>query len=102
MGDELARLAKQAPAGWSQRQALGVVAKEELDAEAPFELSEGGGDRGLRDVQAARRPGDPARIGRRNEIAEVLEGEQDRVCLCNSSKFNIFPFPRVWSSWSLP
>jgi len=100
MGDELARLTQQAPAGRGQRQALGVVAKEELDAQAPFELGEGGGDRGLRYVQSACRPGDPARIGRRNEIAEVLEGEQDRKFLCNSSKFNIFPFLRAWSSWS--
>jgi len=78
MGDQLARLAQQAPARGGQRQALGMMAQEQLNAEAALELGDCRRDRRLRDVQLARRAGDAAGVGRGDEIAEMLEGEQVR------------------------
>jgi hypothetical protein len=78
VGDQLARLAQQAPARGGQRQTLGMMAQEQLKAEAALELCNGRGDRRLRDVELARRTGDAAGVGRSNEITEVLEGEQVR------------------------
>lgn len=78
MGDQLARLAKQAPARGGQRQALGVMAQEQLESEPALQLGDRRRNGGLRDVELARSPGDAAGIRRGDEIAEMLEGEQVR------------------------
>ena len=78
VGDQLARLAQQAPARGRQRQALGMMAQEQLKSETALQLRDRRRDRGLRDVQLARGPSDAGGIGRGDEVAKVLEREQVR------------------------
>jgi hypothetical protein len=102
MGDQLARLAEQPPPSGGQREALGVVAQEQLDSEPAFQFGNRRRDRRLRDIQFARRTRDPAGIGRGDEISKMLEREQVRKILSNSSANNIFPHLTAQSSWRPP
>ena len=77
MGEEPAGLAQQLPAGRRRRQALGVVAHEQLKAQAPLELRQRSRDRRLRDPEAARGTGDAALFRRGDEIGEMAEGEHE-------------------------
>lgn len=102
MGNQLARLAEQPPPGSGQRKALGMVAQEQLDPEPAFQLGNRRRNRRLRDIELARRTGDAAGIGRRNEISQMLERKQVRKILSSSSINNIFPHLGIRSSCRSP
>ena len=99
MGQQAARLQQEALAGGGQRQALGVMADEQLQIEAVFEGGDGLGDRGLRHVDFPRRRGDAAALGRRREVAKMFQRELHRNFRSCGSIINISPLPRSRSRW---
>ncbi len=75
--EDLFGLVEEAPPARRQRQALRVLADEELNAELLLQLGDRRGDRGRRDVHAARGGGDAAGLSHGDEILELSKGESE-------------------------
>ncbi|MCY1526933.1 hypothetical protein D9M68_619790 [compost metagenome] len=96
----------EAGAAGGQGHALGVVADEQLHAEAFFQALDGGGDGRLGDVELARGLGHAAGLDRRHEVLELSQGIGSHGHLCFSaadawaggaffSSLWVAPYPRA-------
>ena len=72
---QLLRVAQQRPARRRQRQALRVMAQEQLHVEFALDVRDGGRNGGLRNVGALRGERDAAGFGRGDEVAQLPESE---------------------------